>query len=67
MEQMTGAKETEVVVKMTSKNFRLMPEMQEFYRFVHENDLREEVKTLLTMLVGRKTKERRPRARRKLH
>lgn len=40
---------TEIV--RTIKNFRNAPDIENFYRFVHENDLRLEAKKILELVV----------------
>ena len=35
----------------TGKNFRSAPDVENFYRFIHENDLRKEAKTVLEAII----------------
>lgn len=37
---------TEDAVKRNFKNFRANPDIENFYRFIHENDLRREAKAI---------------------
>ncbi len=37
--------------KQTVKNFKSSSEVQDFYRFIHDNNLRSEAKTLVEMVL----------------
>ncbi len=45
----TNATNTEV--KPGVRNFRTIPEIESFYRFVYENDLRRETKLALSVII----------------
>ncbi|PIP91063.1 MAG: hypothetical protein COW01_08485 [Bdellovibrionales bacterium CG12_big_fil_rev_8_21_14_0_65_38_15] len=47
----TLANTTTAEVKPGVRNFRTIPEIENFYRFVYENDLRRETKLVLSLIV----------------
>ena len=50
----------------TFKKFRLLPEVEAFYRFVYENDLRKEAKKILERIIlQRKSAKASAKAKRK--
>ena len=48
----TAATTTEPEVAKGGRNFRNSPDIENFYRFVHENDLRKEAKAVLELVVA---------------
>lgn len=51
--------------KAAVRNFRSSVDIETFYRFVHENDLRREARLILELIHSKMTvkKERKPRAK----
>tara|TARA_R110000868_G_scaffold42895_1_gene144651 strand:- start:2639 stop:2842 length:204 start_codon:yes stop_codon:yes gene_type:complete len=52
------------------RNFRTIPDIENFYRFVYENDLRRETKLVLSLIVRKiaaANKKSRKKAKKKLH
>ena len=47
------------------QNFRSNVDVENFYRFVHENDLRREAKMLLSMVYSRMTDTKKKKGRKK--
>jgi len=47
----TAAATTETEAAKGGKNFRNSADIENFYRFVHENDLRKEAKAVLELVV----------------
>lgn len=45
------------------KNFRTMPEIEAFYRFVHENDMRREALIAMTAIVSKIQAKRKKNSR----
>jgi hypothetical protein len=43
--------ETGEAVKSTIKNFKNSSDVKDFYRFIHENNLRSEARTLVAMVL----------------
>lgn len=55
----TIAKPEEGAAPMTPKNFRNHPDMENFFRFIYENDLRHEALQIIDeIIVDRKTKRK---------
>jgi hypothetical protein len=54
--------------KAAVRNFRSSTDIENFYRFVHENDLRREARLILELIHSKMTvkKERKPRAKKQL-
>jgi len=53
-------------VKLTLKNFKLSPDIQNLYRFVYENNLRREARLMMSELVDKmKSTAKKKRARKK--
>ena len=51
-------------VKLTLKNFKLSPDIQNFYRFIYENQLRREAHLMMSELADKlKSKAKKKRAR----
>ena len=42
----------------STKKFRQSPEIEGFYRFIYENDLRQEAVVVLDLILGRRREER---------
>ncbi len=51
----------------TFKNFRTIPEIENFYRFVHDNDLRREALMALSAIVSKAQSQRKKKSRSKKH
>jgi hypothetical protein len=49
----------EEVKEITAKGFRANADIEVFYRFVHENNLREEARVLLQAIVDKMGRKRR--------
>lgn len=46
-----GSSSTEPAIPTTFKKFRMLPEVEAFYRFIYENDLRKEGKKILERIL----------------
>ena len=63
----TAVANTETEAVKGGRNFRNSPDIENFYRFVHENDLRKEAKAALELVVATiKPKKKRKRRTKKI-
>ncbi|MFW5887296.1 MAG: hypothetical protein ACOCUH_00705 [Bacteriovoracia bacterium] len=62
MSENTDTTQLETPVKLTPKSFRMSSEVQDFYRFVYDNDMRKEasliLKTILKVKKSRNSKKK---------
>jgi len=71
MEEVNLKKEESTPHIVTSRNFRNGPDIENFYRFVHENELRQEARKLLDYIFSKISKpikkKKKDAAKKKLH
>lgn len=69
MEEVKAKIEEGVPAPVTTRNFRHGPDIENFYRFVHENELRREAKRILDFVftkIARPSKKKK-KDKKKLH